>query len=59
MIAAEGRAAGRVMPIFQYRFGNGLQKAKRIIDMGIAGRPYLATVETAWKRTPTYYETPW
>jgi predicted dehydrogenase len=59
VIAAERRAAGRVMPIFQYRFGNGLQKAKRIIDMGIAGKPYLATVETAWKRTPKYYETPW
>jgi predicted dehydrogenase len=29
MIAAEREAAGRVMPIFQYRFGNGLQKAKR------------------------------
>lgn len=59
VIAAERRAAGRVMPIFQYRFGNGLQKAKRIVDMGIAGKPYLATVETAWKRTPTYYEAPW
>jgi predicted dehydrogenase len=59
VIAAEGRAGGRVMPIFQYRFGNGLQKAKRIIDMGIAGKPYLATVETAWKRTPKYYETSW
>jgi predicted dehydrogenase len=59
VIAAERQAAGRVMPIFQYRFGNGLQKAKRILDMGIAGKPYLATVETAWKRTPTYYETPW
>jgi predicted dehydrogenase len=59
IIAAEGRAAGRVMPIFQYRFGNGLQKAKRILDMGIAGKPYLATVETAWKRMPKYYETPW
>jgi predicted dehydrogenase len=59
VIAAERRAAGRVMPIFQYRFGNGLQKAKRIIDMGLAGKPYLATVETAWKRTPEYYETPW
>ncbi len=59
VIAAEGRAAGRVMPIFQCRFGDGLQKAKRIIDTGIAGKPYLATVETAWKRTPTYYETPW
>jgi predicted dehydrogenase len=59
VIAAENSAAGRVMPIFQYRFGNGVQKAKRLIDLGIAGKPYLATVETAWKRTPKYYETPW
>jgi predicted dehydrogenase len=59
LIAAEREAAGRVMPVFQYRFGDGIQKAKRIIDIGIAGKPYLATVETAWKRTPKYYETPW
>ncbi len=50
VIAAEKAAPGRVMPIFQYRFGNGVQKAKRIIDLGIAGKPYLVTVETAWKR---------
>jgi predicted dehydrogenase len=55
LIAAEGEARGRVMPVFQYRFGNGVQKAKRIIDRGLAGKPYLATVETAWKRTPHYY----
>ncbi len=59
VIAAEAEAPGRVMPIFQYRFGNGVQKAKRLIDMGIAGTPYLATVETAWRRTPDYYKTPW
>src|SRR5271165_691907 len=59
LIAAEKAAAGRVMPIFQYRFGNGVQKAKRIIELGIAGKPYLATVETAWKRAAKYYETPW
>src|SRR6202011_4939438 len=59
VIAAERQAAGRVMPIFQYRFGNGLQKAKRIIDMGVAGKPYSRTVETAWKRTTEYYQTPW
>jgi predicted dehydrogenase len=47
------------MPIFQYRFGNGVQKAKLIIDSGMVGKPYLATVETAWRRTATYYETPW
>jgi len=59
VIGAERQARGRVMPIFQYRFGDGVQKAKRIIDLGIAGKPYLGTVETAWKRTATYYETPW
>jgi predicted dehydrogenase len=59
VIAAEARAAGRVMPVFQYRYGDSLQKAKRIIELGIAGKPYLATVETAWRRTPAYYETPW
>jgi predicted dehydrogenase len=59
MIAAERQAMSRVLPIFQYRFGNGVQKAKRTIDWGIAGRPYLATIETAWKRTPQYYEMPW
>jgi predicted dehydrogenase len=59
VIAAEKEAAGRVMPIFQYRFGNGVQKARRIIELGIAGKPYLGTVETSWKRTPKYYETGW
>ena len=58
-IAAEREAVGRVMPIFQYRFGNGVQKARRIIESGIAGKAYLATVETAWKRTAKYYETSW
>ncbi|HYZ41364.1 MAG TPA: Gfo/Idh/MocA family oxidoreductase [Stellaceae bacterium] len=59
VIAAEREAPGRVMPIFQYRFGAGAQKAKRIIDRGLAGKPYLTTVETAWRRTPAYYKTPW
>jgi hypothetical protein len=59
VIAAEKEAVGRVMPIFQYRFGNGVQKARRIIELGIAGKPYLGTVETAWKRTAKYYETRW
>ena len=59
LIAAEQAAPGRLMPIFQYRFGNGVQRAKRIVDLGLAGKPYLATVETAWKRAAAYYATPW
>jgi predicted dehydrogenase len=57
--AVEAEAAGRVLPIFQYRFGDGVQKAKHVIDLGLAGTPYLATVETAWRRTPEYYRTMW
>lgn len=59
MTAAETEAPGRVLPVFQYRFGDGVQKAQRIIAAGLAGKPYLATVETAWKRTAQYYGTPW
>ena len=59
LIAVERKAERRIMPVFQYRFGNGLQKAKRIVDLGLAGKPYLATIETAWKRTAAYYAVPW
>jgi predicted dehydrogenase len=47
------------MPVFQYRYGDGAQQAKRIIEAGAAGQPYLATVETAWKRGAAYYAATW
>ena len=59
VMEAEKTARGRLMPIFQYRYGDGIQKAKRIIDAGIAGKPYMATCETHWIRTPDYYAVPW
>jgi len=59
IIVAEAEAERRVMPIFQYRFGLGLQKLKLLIDEGVAGRAYLTTVETAWRRRPPYYAAPW
>lgn len=59
LAAAEAKAAGRLLPIFQYRYGDGLQKARRIVELGVAGKPYLATVETAWQRGAKYYSVPW
>jgi predicted dehydrogenase len=59
LIAAEARSGRRVMPIFQYRFGHGLQKLKHLIAEGVTGTAYLATVETAWRRRATYYDVPW
>ena len=48
------------MPIFQYRFGDGVEKAKRIIDAGIAGKPYVGTRRDAsGSATPDYYAVPW
>jgi predicted dehydrogenase len=57
LIRAEAASACRVMPIFQYRFGHGLQKLKFLIGEGVAGRAYLTTVETAWRRRHDYYAT--
>jgi len=59
IIAAEKTSATTLMPIFQYRFGNGIGQAKAIIDAGIAGKPYIGTVETFWRRGAEYYAVPW
>jgi predicted dehydrogenase len=54
------RAQGpKLMPIFQYRYGSGLQKLKMLIDLGLTGRPLLTTIETHWWRGPDYYAVPW
>jgi predicted dehydrogenase len=53
------RTDRRLMPIFQYRFGAGLQKLKHLIRLGLTGKPYMTTIETHWWRGPAYYEVPW
>jgi predicted dehydrogenase len=59
IMAVEKTAKGKLMPVFQYRFGNGIEQARRIIDAGIAGKPYVGTVETFWRREAPYYAVPW
>lgn len=59
LIAAEAQSGKRVMPIFQYRFGRGLQKLKYLQELGVTGRAYLTTSETLWRRRPAYYAVPW
>lgn len=55
----ENATRKRVMPIFQYRFGVGLQKLLHLIDRGVLGKHYLSTAETTWKRGPAYFATAW
>jgi predicted dehydrogenase len=59
LMRLEAGSGRRVMPIFQYRFGHGLQKLKLLIERGVAGQAYLTTVETSWRRRAPYYAVPW
>jgi predicted dehydrogenase len=55
----ESRSRGRVMPVFQCRFGDGIAKVRQVIQAGLAGRHYVSAIETAKLRGPDYYKVPW
>lgn len=55
----ERETSRRIMPIFQYRFGHGLQKLKHLVERGVTGKAFTTTVETAWRRREDYYRVPW
>jgi predicted dehydrogenase len=57
--AAEAASGRRVMPIFQYRWGHGLQRLKALVDSGVAGDAHTANVEVSWRRRAEYYAVPW
>ncbi len=59
-LAAIAAETGRhVMPVFQYRFGNGLQRLVSLVDAGVAGRPLVTNIDLAWTRGADYYAAPW
>lgn len=53
------RTGLRVMPVFNYRFGAGLQRMQHLLRLGIPGRLYLSTVETHWRRPAEYFSVRW
>ncbi len=56
LIELERTSGRRIVPVFQYRFGRGLQTLRALADEDRTGRPYLTTVEVAWKRGQDYYD---
>ena len=54
--AATGR---HVFPVFQYRYGRAMAQLDALIAAGLAGRPYVASIETHWNRGASYYDIPW
>lgn len=55
----ERASAGHLMPIFQYRFGRGVERLRHLLDRDVAGKPFVASVETWWRRGSDYYAVPW
>lgn len=53
------RSGKLLMPVFQYRFGQGLQKLKWLVDRGLTGPAYVASIEVHWRRRDNYYAAPW
>jgi predicted dehydrogenase len=53
------RTGKRIMPIFQYRFGRGLQKLKYLVERQLTGEAFVFNVDVAWWRSRDYYAVPW
>jgi predicted dehydrogenase len=59
LIRVERESGRRLMPVFQYRFGQGLQKLLHLRERGFTSKPFVATVEVHWRRGADYYAVPW
>jgi predicted dehydrogenase len=59
VMQAAAQAGRAVVPVYQYRYGNGLARLRRLIEAGVTGRPLVASIETHWNRPPAYYDVRW
>lgn len=48
-----------LLPVFQYRFGNGVAALLALQEAGLTGSPLVGTVETHWNRMSDYYSVAW
>ncbi|WP_265517258.1 Gfo/Idh/MocA family protein [Nitratireductor luteus] len=59
LIEVAQKTGRQVFPVFQYRYGKGTAQLKALIDAGLAGKPFAASLETHWNRDSVYYAVPW
>jgi predicted dehydrogenase len=57
--SAAERAGRTVVPVYQYRYGNGLARLRHLIAAGLTGTALVASIETHWNRLPAYYDVKW
>ncbi|MDJ0628383.1 MAG: Gfo/Idh/MocA family oxidoreductase [Rhodobacter sp.] len=59
LVRAEAAAPGRLFPVFQYRYGRSADQLQALIAAGLAGKPFVASLETHWNRGVDYYAADW
>ncbi|MEM8749070.1 MAG: Gfo/Idh/MocA family oxidoreductase [Pseudomonadota bacterium] len=60
LLAEQAAASGRtITPVFQYRYGPATAQLRALMDAGLTGKPYVASIETHWSRGSDYYAVPW
>jgi len=57
--AAIDTSGKELFPVFQYRFGKATAQLTALMKAGLAGKPYVASLETHWNRDAEYYSVPW
>lgn len=59
LIAVAKETGRQVFPVFQYRYGHGTAQIQALIEAGLAGKAFAASLETHWNRGANYYDVPW
>ena len=59
-LTAMAKTCGKsVFPVFQYRYGRAMAQLEALVVAGLAGKPFVASLETHWNRDAAYYAVPW
>ncbi|TQV83229.1 Gfo/Idh/MocA family protein [Denitrobaculum tricleocarpae] len=59
LIEVAAGSKGSLIPVFQYRYGPAITQLHALMEAGLTGRPYAASLETHWNRNAEYYAVPW
>jgi len=59
LVASSKRTGKHIFPVFQYRYGHAMRQLRALMEAGLAGKPYVASIEVHWNRGADYYHIPW
>jgi len=59
LVASSEKTGRHIFPVFQYRYGHAMRQLQALMKAGLAGKPYVASIEVHWDRDADYYAIPW